>query len=175
MIQNGLNLGGTLWAGTNGITTSLGGNGATGYTALGVIRNDYATVGQPSAPIFTSFGGVSVGVNDVLVKYTWFGDADLNGVVNSNDYFQIDTGFLAHRTGWINGDFDYNGVINSNDYFVIDNAFLHQGGVTLAPAATTSLAATTVVPEPAVIGGASPLMLLAMRRRRRHDAANVAP
>src|SRR6185436_5557373 len=120
-IKSGFNLGGTLWAGP-GITTSLGGNGASSYTALGVIRNDFATVGLPSGPIFTTFGGQAVGVNDVLVKYTYFGDADLNGQINSNDYFQIDTGLLAGRTGWINGDFDYNGVINSSDYFLIDNA-----------------------------------------------------
>jgi len=85
------------------------------------------------AALYTSFDGQSVGVNDVLVKYTWFGDADLDGRVTSNDYFQIDTGFLANRTGWINGDFDYNGIINSSDYFLIDGAFLAQGGTVLAP------------------------------------------
>jgi len=65
-------------------------------------------------------------VNDVLVRYTLFGDADLSGSLTSNDYFQIDTGFVANRTGWINGDFDYDGTITTNDYFLIDNAFLAQ-------------------------------------------------
>jgi hypothetical protein len=149
MIESGINLGGTLWAGS-GITTSLGGNGATSFTALGVILNDYASLGQTSGPIYTSFGGESVGVNDVLVKYTYFGDADLNGQVNSNDYFQIDTGFLAHRTGWINGDFDYSGSINSNDYFLIDRAFLGQTAA-LTPA-TGGMGGVSSVPEPAGLG-----------------------
>src|SRR5439155_8473647 len=118
------------WTG-QGIVTSAGWQGGSNYSGIGVTYNDFAAVGQPSAPIYTSFDGQTVGVNDVLVKYTWFGDADLNGQVNSNDYFQIDTGFLAGRTGWINGDFDYSGSINSNDYFLIDSAFLAQGGTVL--------------------------------------------
>src|SRR5205814_6783194 len=73
------------------------------------------------------FAGQTVDATTVLVKYTYVGDADLDGAITSNDYFQIDTGFLANRTGWINGDFDYSGSINSNDYFDIDLNFLNQG------------------------------------------------
>src|SRR5205823_6828143 len=121
---------------------------------------------------YTTFSGQTVGVNDVLVKYTWFGDADLDGAVTSNDYFQIDTGFLGSKTGWINGDFDYNGVINTNDYFLIDSAFLAQGGTILAPgsatASATPLSAATAVPEPASLAvfAFASAGLLARRRRR---------
>ena len=89
-------------------------------------------------------------MNDVLLKYTWFGDADLNGQVNSSDYFQIDTGFLGTRSGWINGDFDYDGTIGSNDYFLIDSAFLAQGSTVLSPG---SSAGVTAVPEPGTVLG----------------------
>src|SRR5205823_1414968 len=156
------------WSG-QGIITSMGWKGGSNYTGIGVTYNDFAAVGQPSAPIYTSFSGQNVGVNDVLVKYTWFGDADLNGQVNSNDYFQIDTGFLAGRTGWINGDFDYSGSINTNDYFLIDSAFLAQGSTILAPAgaSSTALSGVTAVPEPASIGilGVAAAGLIARRRR----------
>ena len=61
--------------------------------------------------------------NDVLVKYTYYGDADLNGSVNGADYAQIDHGFGAHLTGWSNGDFNYDGVVDGSDYSLIDNTF----------------------------------------------------
>ncbi len=35
----------------------------------------------------------------MLVKYTYFGDADLNGRVDGSDYSRIDSGALTHATG----------------------------------------------------------------------------
>ena len=122
-----------------------------------------------TGPLYTTFDGEAVGVNDVLVKYTWFGDADLNGQVNSNDYFQIDTGFLTGLSGWLNGDFDYDGAITSNDYFLIDRSFLGQGSPILSappPTSTTSQA----VPEPASVSTAAVIATIfsfARLRRRR--------
>jgi uncharacterized delta-60 repeat protein len=127
LIKQGFNLGGTLWAG-NGITTTAGGNGSSSYAALGVILNDLAAAGGGAGPIYTTFDGESVGANDVLVRKSYFGDADADGSVSTNDYFQIDNGFLGSKTGWINGDFDYDGAVTTNDYFLIDNAFLSQTG-----------------------------------------------
>jgi hypothetical protein len=170
LVRSGFNLGGTLWAGP-GITTSLGGNGSSNFHALGVIVNDLASVGQPSGPIYTSFGGQDVGVNDVLVKYTYFGDADLDGAVTTNDYFQIDNGFLGSKTGWINGDFDYDGAVTTNDYFLIDNAFLGQGAALAALGSAEPLSGVTAVPEPASLGGLAFAggYLLARRSRRARD------
>jgi hypothetical protein len=169
-LKQGANFSGAAWTG-NGIVTSLGGDGASGFTAVGVAINDYGLLGGvQTGPLFTSFDGQSVGVNDVLLKYTYFGDADLNGQVNSNDYFQIDTGFLNNRTGWINGDFDYDGAVTSNDYFLIDNAFLHPGPTLVPHAADASAAASvTAVPEPGTIGIAAlgAAFLLGRRSRRR--------
>jgi autotransporter-associated beta strand protein/probable HAF family extracellular repeat protein len=144
---------GAFWTG-NGIVTGLGGNGSTTYTAVGLAVNDLALLGKgQNGAIYSSFDGLDVGVNDVLVKYTYFGDADLDGAVTTNDYFQIDNGFLGKKRGWINGDFDYDGAVTTNDYFLIDNAFLGQGAA-LVPAALGSATALSgvTVPEPASLG-----------------------
>jgi hypothetical protein len=85
----------------------------------------------------------------VLVKYTWYGDADLSGTVDGSDYSRIDNGFLNHLTGWQNGDFNYDGVIDGSDYTLIDNTFNRQGASFFA--AIASPTAVVAVPEPAMI------------------------
>src|SRR5207253_5926071 len=107
--------------------------------AVGVISNDGAQIGI-AGPVQPNFDGQTATIDDVLVKYTYFGDANLSGGITSTDYFLIDNGFLNGRSGWINGDFDYSGAITSTDYFLIDNAFLSQSG-TLAPAGALGVAA----------------------------------
>ena len=69
------------------------------------------------------------------------GDANLDGVVNSDDYTCINNGFNNDLTGWTNGDFNHDGVVNGDDYTILDNAFNMQG----TAVATSEIA----VPEPA--------------------------
>src|SRR5205085_5340039 len=114
---------------------------------IGIILNDDSTVGGAGNPIYTSFAAQPVDLNSILVKSTYFGDADLTGAVDGTDYFLIDTGFANHYSGWINGDFDYTGTIDGTDYFLIDNAFANQGAP-LSP----SLSGASAVPEPASLG-----------------------
>ena len=80
-----------------------------------------------------TFSGFQVDSSSVLVKYTWNGDANLDGRVTFDDYVRIDTGFNTHLTAWSNGDFNYDGVVNFDDYVLIDIAFNAQNG-TLARA-----------------------------------------
>jgi len=75
-----------------------------------------------------TFAGVTVDDSAVLVKYTYYGDTDLNGRVNFDDYVRTDNGFNNHLSGWMNGDFDGNGQINFDDYVLIDLAFNTQSG-----------------------------------------------
>ena len=65
---------------------------------------------------------------DVLVKFTYYGDSDLNGLVNFDDFGRIDGGFNSGGTDWFHGDFDLNGVINFDDYSLIDLAFNTESG-----------------------------------------------
>ncbi|HEY1686026.1 MAG TPA: hypothetical protein VGG19_14770 [Tepidisphaeraceae bacterium] len=60
--------------------------------------------------------GTSLGYFDdgaqVLIKYTWFGDTNLDGIVNSSDLSLISpTG-----TTWHSGDFNYDGKVNGDDF-----------------------------------------------------------
>jgi hypothetical protein len=108
------------------------------------------------------------------MKYTYFGDANLDGQVNGTDYTAIDNGFNAGLTGWNNGDFNYDGLINGDDYVLIDNSFNMVGGMAVASSVnmiahdTDQIAApqsATAVPEPstiALLGFAG----LSIRRRR---------
>jgi len=109
------------------------------YTTLAAVLNDR---GDGKTPIKETIGGQNVGLSDVLVKYTWDGDANLDGVVNADDYFQIDSGYISQKKGYYNGDFNYDGVINADDYFLIDSAYIGQSGqlATMGPVATPPIA-----------------------------------
>ncbi|MBC8107832.1 MAG: S-layer family protein [Anaerolineae bacterium] len=114
---------GGLWDGS-GLTSTSARDAAAHNTTLGAIEasNFIAANGT------TTFSGQSVDGTSVLVKYTYYGDTDFNGVVDFDDYSRTDAGFNNNRTGWFNGDFDYNGVVDFDDYSLIDLAFNTQSG-----------------------------------------------
>ncbi|MBC7782276.1 MAG: autotransporter-associated beta strand repeat-containing protein [Burkholderiales bacterium] len=124
-----------------------GGIGLSG-TMLGVI--DGATTGGQVAALsgFT----VPNPTTSVLVKYTWRGDANLDGVVNGSDYALADTGFSGGGTGWFYGDVNYDDVINGSDYALIDTGFSSQTGP---------------LPEPAMLSLLGLGAMGMLRRRRR--------
>jgi hypothetical protein len=47
-----------------------------------------------------TFDGETIDTTSVLVKYTYYGDADFNGKVNFDDYVRTDSGFNNHLTHW---------------------------------------------------------------------------
>jgi hypothetical protein len=143
-VRAGLNAPSGYWDG-DGITSSAAAAQADRLTAVGVLDNADPEVGGK-----TEFAGQAVDDTSVLVKYTWWGDANLDGVVDANDYDVIDRNFLFNRNPsapWFTGDFNYDGVIDANDYDKIDRAFLFQSGP-LAPAAAAPLGQATPATEP---------------------------
>ena len=151
------------WNGSGGITSSTAAADAKHLTAVGVIAN-LAADGE--SPLYASFDGQPVAAGDILVKVTWYGDANLDGTVTAADYTRLDVGAVGHLSGWANGDFNYDGVINGTDYALIDNAYNHQTA-SLAAIATPAGLPATAVPEPAGLGGLAAAGLLARRRRQR--------
>ena len=127
-------------------------------TGLGAIINDS---GDGITPIYATFDGEPVDVNSILIKYTWNGDANLDGVVNADDYALIDAGFAAQQFGYSSGDFNYSGGSpNSDDYFLIDKAYNDQsgilGGLQSAPApASSTEAPPAAVSSPTTDAGAA--------------------
>jgi hypothetical protein len=107
-----------------GITSSAAAGNAQHSTTLGVLSGaEYSSVGGNG-----TFDGLSYAPADSLVKYTYYGDTDFNGVVDFDDYSRTDSGFNSGHTGWLNGDFDSNGVVDFDDYSLIDLAFNTQSG-----------------------------------------------
>ena len=119
LVQSGCNNG--LWNGT-GIMSSSAAADPAHLTAIGAISNDNA-----GTALYSTFDNQPVGLTDVLLKDTYYGDANLDGKVDGSDYSRIDSAYLTPATGWFNGDFNYDGVIDGSDYTLIDNAFNTQG------------------------------------------------
>ena len=66
------------------------------------------------------YGSETIDGSTVIVKYTYGGDANLDGKLNVDDYGKIDFNVPLGITGWFNGDFNYDGKLNVDDYGIID-------------------------------------------------------
>jgi hypothetical protein len=109
-----------------GLTSTAARNALPKNKTLGVVTGaEYLSTGQS---LFDTFAVTS---GNVLVKFTYYGDTDLNGKVDFDDYSRTDSGFNIHKTGWFNGDFDYNGQVDFDDYSLIDMSFNTQGNTVL--------------------------------------------
>jgi hypothetical protein len=178
LLQSGYNpAGGGNWQGSSGITSSTAASNTTHLTTLGVLLNGTGGGGNYSndsvSAIYSRFDGTAVSNGDLLIKYTYYGDADLSGAVDGSDYSRIDNGYLLGLTGWQNGDFNYDGVINGTDYTLIDNSYNTQGASLAAAIAspTAEIAGASgisAVPEPTSLGliGIGTVGLLSRRRGR---------
>jgi autotransporter-associated beta strand protein len=145
LLQGGYNSGG--WNGPYGIVSNTAASDPKYLHAVGEL--------QPSTP--TTFQGQPLGTGDVAIKYTYYGDSNLDGKVDGTDYSRIDNGYLQGLSGWQNGDFNYDGVINGSDYTLIDNAYNTQGAQISAETASATaqiagVSGSSAVPEPATLG-----------------------
>ncbi len=136
----------------SGIASSEVDNQTVAGTMLAVVDD-----GDPNiAGAITSLSGFTVPnpTASVLVKYTRFGDSNLDGVVDGSDYALIDTGFTSGGTlgGWVFGDYDYSGTVDGSDYALIDTGFISQTGA---------------LPEPTIIGLLGLGSMGMLRRRNR--------
>jgi hypothetical protein len=147
-----------------------------GYLAAGCNGGSWDGPGiRSSAAATHPRAAAALGVLDdgekVIVDYTWAGDADLDGVVDSNDYDRIDTNWARWTAEgivpdggfrWAVGDFTYDNMIDSNDYDLIDRAWaLSEEGTPLGSGVPVP------TPEPATLGLMTLGLSLFLVRRRK--------
>ena len=70
------------------------------------------------------------------MKYTYGGDANLDGKLNIDDYGRIDFNIQLATTGYFNGDFNYDGRLDVDDYGIIDFNVGIQGAPITSASAT---------------------------------------
>jgi fibronectin-binding autotransporter adhesin len=145
--------------GINSAAAAAGFNGHT--TALGYVEASQAGFGGGT------FGGQSVDADAVLVRYTFSGDANVDGKVDLTDFTFLAANFnKATGATWLNGDFNYDGKVDLTDF-----TFLASNFNSAMPADPVAAAPRlgSAVPEPATLGAAAPFAtgLLTRRSRRR--------
>jgi hypothetical protein len=122
----------TNWNGT-GLTSSAAraANVAAGFDLvnLGPIRNsDLDIVTGVPGSAYTSIDGEPVGPHDLILKYTYTGDGNLDGAVTFDDYAAMDSAFfgLIPTLGWATGDINFDNAITFDDYSIVDQTFFFQ-------------------------------------------------
>jgi Immunoglobulin domain/Calx-beta domain len=116
-------VGGNLSTITNSLESGFNASGSW-WTGSGIISSKAA-----ASPASKTLGVKMTSGGDVLVKYTYVGDADLSGTLTAADYVAIDNGFNMSFSGYANGDFNYDGKINGDDYALIDNSYNTQATI----------------------------------------------
>ena len=122
MIARGYNY--SAWDGSGLVTTTA--DARAGLTTLAPVEASQllGVTGSQTA----MWHGQTVDGTTVIVKYTYAGDLDLNGLVDAADYGVIDNWVQFPGTnGYANGDINYDGVIDAGDYGYIDNGFQVHG------------------------------------------------
>jgi fibronectin-binding autotransporter adhesin len=144
-----------------GITASARGTGGRNdFAALAAILNTDSS----GFPLFSSFLDQPVVTTDVLVRYTYLGDTNLDGLLDASDFNAVLNGITNSLTGWHNGDTNYDGVVDTTDYgnFLAAYNFYLGSPIPFGSGGTPGGA----IPEPASLALILPAAALLARRRR---------
>jgi len=149
------------WTGTGITSSTAAGGGAIPLLSVGYADGN-VDFNTPAGP------------NQILVRYTLAGDANLDGQVNFADLLVVAQNFNKTGEDWAGGNFVYNptGLVNFADLLIVAQNFnqvLPPGGLAneLGGGGTIPLATSVSIPEPSALMmliGAGGLMV-----RRRQD------
>ncbi len=166
-VRAGYNAG--VWNG-NGIASSRAGTspnpGEGGKTGVG-----YAEASTIYSVFPATFSGQSVDNSSVLIKYTYLGDANLDGQVDISDLGILATNWQTPGD-WPQADFDYSGFIDISDLGRLATNWQVGVGSPLGPSFDVALASFGLpgasVPEPTSVGMLG-MAVLGLRRRHRRS------
>ena len=152
----------------------------TAYFGLGYVDNGALATST------SSFGGVTVTADSLLVGLTYKGDYNESGQVTLDGYYAWDNGYYDVTTDvpiptdqlWQNGDYLNEGTVTLDGYYAWDNSYYAAttGGLPPLPTAVggdmapAMAPALTAVPEPntfVLLAAAGIAYALARWRRRR--------
>lgn len=105
------------------------------------------------------YGHALADTNEIIVKYTYFGDVTLDGVVNSDDLGIVVGNYNKTGMGYFDGDVTFDGIVNSDDLGILVGNY-HKGEPPMSPLIGS-------VPEPGsfLLIGLAGLALGARRRK----------
>ena len=164
IIEDAITHAGTLATVQNQV--AFGASHATGIISTALPAGTAIAVLDNAVTQFTSFGGVAVDANAILVAPELLGDANVDGKVDLNDLNIVLNNLGTANINWTSGNFDGAATIDLNDL----NDVLNNLGQTFAnPTSTEQALAAQAAPEPAsltLLASAVALPLFRRSRRR---------
>jgi hypothetical protein len=121
--------------------------------------------------------GVAMADGSVVVRYTWAGDATVDGAVTIADLGILAANWQQNGRSWFHGDFNYDGEVNIADLGILAanwQAGVSGSGMDLVEAmAMFDVFDGVVIPEPGSLwlAGLAGLMMRRKRRRRTEFAS----
>jgi autotransporter-associated beta strand protein len=145
---------GGAWTGTGIQSSAAAASG--GQTGLG-----FAEASTVLGAGGGTWRGQTVDGNAILIRRTYYGDANISGTVDTVDFNLLVANFSQTGKSWYDGDFDHNGTVDTVDFNQLVANF---SKVLAAPAGVPG---SLLVPEPASGITVASLAALGLRRRRR--------
>src|SRR5439155_15785053 len=72
---------------------------------------------------YSSFSGFAVDSTAILIKYTRYGDANLDGSVDTIDFGYLAGNFGGSNKQWYQGDFNYDRFVDTVDFGLLAASF----------------------------------------------------